>query len=297
MTQDAAALRDAFGRFMTGVTVVTSRTAEGTPIGFTANSFTSVSLDPPLLLVCPGQHLSSYDDFLAAPHFAVSILAEGQEAVANRFASRNPDRFGPQDWRNGDQNMPLIDGRAAGFVCDVFTSVPAGDHTVLMGRVIAFDTSDAPGLGYGSDGYFALGQERRAEAPAPTHTRACVLLDDGAQVYLTKAKDLPTVHVATDASPLHGLTAYLSDHNIQADLGVVYAIYDGDAGGRRIVFRGHVSAPPNGMIAMPIETARAPNSALDALLKRFAQEHKTQAFGLYVGSDQTGDVLRTKDRG
>lgn len=297
MTQDATALRNAFGRFMTGVTVVTSRTAEGTPIGFTANSFTSVSLDPPLLLVCPGQHLSSYDDFLTAPHFGVSILAEGQEAIANRFASKNADRFGPQDWHKGAQDMPLIDGRAAGFVCDVFNRVPAGDHTVLMGRVIAFDACDAPGLGYGSDGYFALGQERRAEAPAPIHTRACVLLDDGVQVYLTETKDLPSVHVAPEASPLHDLTAYLSDHNIQADLGVVYAIYDGEEGRRRIVFRGHVSAPPKGMIAMPIETASAPNPALNALLKRFAQEHKTQAFGLYIGSDRTGDVLRTKDRG
>lgn len=297
MTQDAAALRTAFGRFMTGVTVVTSRRSDGTPIGFTANSFTSISLDPPLLLVCPGQHLSSCEDFQTAPHFAVSILAEGQEAVANRFASSKSDRFGPKDWRNGAAEMPLIDGRAAGFVCDVFNRVPAGDHTVLMGRVIAFDTSDAPGLGYGPDGYFALGQERRAEAPAPNHTRACVLLDDGENVFLTSTGELPTVAVGPEASPLRALEEHLSEQGIAAELGVVYAIYDGDTGGRRIVFRGHVNGLPKGLDAMPIDAAHAPTAALDALLRRFAQEHKTQAFGLYVGSDQIGDVLRTKDRG
>lgn len=297
MTPDAARLRAAFGRFMTGVTVVTSRCANGTPIGFTANSFTSVSLDPPLLLVCPGQHLSSYGDFQKTSHFAVSILAEGQEAIANRFASSKSDRFGPKDWRDGAADMPLIDGRAAGFVCEVFTRVPAGDHTVLMGRVIAYDMCDAPGLGYGPDGYFELSRERRAEAPAPTHTRACVLLDDGARVYLTQANDLPMIPVGTDASPLRALEDYLAGQGIAAELGVVYAIYDGDRGGRRIVFRGHVNAAPEGLVAMPIDAAHAPDPALDALLKRFAQEHKTQAFGLYVGSDQTGDVLRTKDRG
>ena len=296
MTLDAAALRKAFGRFMTGVTVVTSRRSDGMPIGFTANSFTSVSLDPPLLLVCPGQHLSSYEDFQTAGHFAVSILAEGQEAVANRFASSKSDRFEPQDWSDGAANIPLIHGRAAGFVCNVFNRVPAGDHTVLMGRVIAHDMSGAPGLGYGPDGYFELSQERRAEAPAAIQTRACVLLDDGERIYLTEAAELPMIQVGTDASPLRALESHLAKQGITAELGIVYAIYDEDQGGRRIVFRGHVNAPPKGLVAMPIDAAQAPSVPLDTLLKRFAQEHKTQSFGLYVGSDQIGDVLRTIDR-
>lgn len=297
MTMDPADLRAAFGRFMTGVTVVTSRREDGTPVGFTANSFTSVSLDPPLLLVCPGQHLSSYGDFQRVSHFAVSILAEGQEDVAMRFASSKSDRFGQGDWRDGAAHMPLIDGRAAGFVCDVFNRVPAGDHIVLLGRVISFDTSDAPGLGYGPDGFFELSQERRAEAPAATRTRACVLLDDGSRVYLTQAGDLPTVPVGKDASPLKAIEAHLAANGIAAELGIVYALYDEARGGRRIVFRGHIDTTPGGLVAAPIDSASAPDPALNALLRRFSAEHKTQAFGLYVGSDQSGDVLRTKDRG
>ncbi|WP_299624631.1 flavin reductase family protein [uncultured Tateyamaria sp.] len=297
MTHDAQALRVAFGRFMTGVTIVTSRRDDGAPIGFTANSFTSVSLDPPLLLVCPGQHLSSYPDFQTTNHFAVSILAEGQEDVSNRFASSKADRFGPGGWSSGHADMPLIDGRAAGFVCEVFERVPAGDHTVLIGRVVDFDANNAPGLGYGPDGYFALGQERRAEAPAAKHTRACVLLDDGQHIYLTAHGDLPSVQIGPDASPLQGIEAHLATQHIKADLGVVYALYDQDDGGREIVFRGHVATAPAGLTQAPIATATAADPALDALLKRFAQEHKTQAFGLYVGSNRAGDVLRADTRG
>jgi len=92
-TLDPRALRNAFGSFMTGVTVITSRDASGAPVGFTANSFTSVSLDPPLLLVCPGKFLSSYDAFTNCSHFAVNVLAEGQEEVSNTFAGYKGDRF------------------------------------------------------------------------------------------------------------------------------------------------------------------------------------------------------------
>ena len=90
---DPRALRDAFGSFMTGVTVVTALGPDGNPVGFTANSFSSVSLDPPLLLVCPGKFLSSFEVFANCTHFAVNILAEGQEAGANTCASVKCDRF------------------------------------------------------------------------------------------------------------------------------------------------------------------------------------------------------------
>jgi len=85
-------LRRAVGSFITGVTVVTTIDSNLNPVGFTANSFTSVSMDPPLLLVCPGRHLTTYSAFESSEHFAVSVLSEEQEAVSNRFASGSHDR-------------------------------------------------------------------------------------------------------------------------------------------------------------------------------------------------------------
>ena len=87
--------------------MITTRQADGTPRGFTANSFTSVSLDPPLLLVCLAKSARSVDVFSEALHFAVNILAEDQKAVSGLFASRTPDKFQQCDWRPGHAEMPL----------------------------------------------------------------------------------------------------------------------------------------------------------------------------------------------
>ena len=296
---DATSLRAAFSRFLTGVTVVPARTATGEPVGFTASSFTSVSLYPPMVLVCPGNHLSSFDVFRATSRFGISILAEGQEDVSNVFASRRADRFSVCQWEDVAEGVPLITGRAAGFVCDTSSVVTAGDHIVLIGEVVFFDDAAHAGLGYGPDGYFTQSNERRAEAGDAAVTRASVLLDDGHRLYLTKTDDLPTVRVATGNSPLSTLEAELARLQIKADLSVVYAIYDEAGNGRRIVFRGRTKGPQAPLEAHDISELpgmHVGNTALRALLNRFAEEHRTQSFGLYVGDETAGDVLPAHHR-
>jgi len=137
-------LRQAFSSFMTGVTVVTARAPDNTPVGFTANSFTSVSLDPPLLLVCPGRHLSSFGVFDTTEHFAVNVLAHTQEAICTLFAGRNENRFSAVHWRPDDQQSPLIDGCSASFSCRTYQRVDAGDHLVLIGQITGFECSGTP---------------------------------------------------------------------------------------------------------------------------------------------------------
>lgn len=299
MTLDATQLRGAFSRFLTGVTVVTTRDAEGMPVGFTANSFTSVSLDPPMLLVCPGKHLSSFDVFCDPAQFGVSILAEGQEAVANTFASSTLDRFAQCQWDTPEGDTPLITGRAAGFVCDSAQIIEAGDHVVLMGNVVHFDDAGLPGLGYGPDGYFSQSKEREAEAPHRVKVQASVLLEDGPDLLLTADEALPTVMVAKGESPLRALTAGLIDMGIGAQLSVVYAVYEEGPAARRIVFRGRATGPREGLRNIAIaelETASIRDKALQSLLRRFAQEHRTQSFGLYVGDEYSGDVLPSVER-
>ena len=298
IVHDPHALRASFGRFMTGVTVVTASDENGVPVGFTANSFTSVSLNPPLLLVCPGRHLSSFDVFERAEHFAVSILAEGQEAVSNLFASSIGNRFDGCDWTLDLNGCPMITGRAAGFSCSVHNRIPSGDHSVLIGRVEAFDDqgSERPGLGYGPSGYFSLSKERLADAPTTgkQKTRASVLLDDGQNIYLTQDQNLPTVDVAGEQGALDALHAALGHMGIDARLGSVFSIYDEAGDARRIVFRGQVMTPPETLSKHPIATLKdnpVGNKVVATMLNRFASEFENQNFGLYIGSDIEGSVF------
>ncbi|WP_448501307.1 flavin reductase family protein [Sphingomonas sp.] len=132
---DQRTLRDALGCFATGVTVVTTRTVDGTPVGLTANSFTSVSLDPPLLLVCIAKSASSLSAFEQARHFAVNVLHIGQQPVSGRFARRGEDRFAGTDVETWDSGVPILSHSLASFECAHEAAHDAGDHVILIGRV------------------------------------------------------------------------------------------------------------------------------------------------------------------
>jgi len=155
LSQPFARLRSAFGSYVTGVTVVTARSSAGEPVGFTANSFTSVSLDPALLLVCIGKGLSSYEVFSKADNFAVNILGSEQKQLAERFASYKGKRFDGIDWQSSSLNSPLLGGSCAWFDCSVFTRVDAGDHEVLIGNIHNFTDLGENGLGYFRHEYFS----------------------------------------------------------------------------------------------------------------------------------------------
>ena len=136
---DPRALRDAFGAFATGVTVVTGIAGDGTRVGLTANSFSSVSLDPPLLLVCPARTASALPALQASGRYAVNVLALDQQAVAERFTQRGLDRFDGAPWRDW-HGLPVLDGACASFVCDLAAELDGGDHAILVGRVTALRT-------------------------------------------------------------------------------------------------------------------------------------------------------------
>jgi flavin reductase (DIM6/NTAB) family NADH-FMN oxidoreductase RutF len=135
---DHRALRDAFGCFATGITIVTSFDEGGTPVGFTANSFTSVSLDPPLLLVCPGKNASSLPAIRKTGLFGVSVLSSGQRAVAERFAMRGVDRFAEGEWVESESGILLLEGACANFACTLHQDIDAGDHQLLLGQIDSF---------------------------------------------------------------------------------------------------------------------------------------------------------------
>ena len=143
---DPRTLRDALGCFATGVTVVTCRDADGQPFGLTANSFTSVSLDPPLLLVCVHKHAACSGALTAADHFAVNVLQAGQQPASIRFSTRQEDRFGLNDWSPGEFGAPVLTESLGVFECARHAVHDGGDHLILIGKVLkaSFDSTLDP---------------------------------------------------------------------------------------------------------------------------------------------------------
>lgn len=139
---DPRTLRDALGCFATGVTVVTCLDEEGRPFGLTANSFTSVSLEPPLLLVCVHRLAASAAALTAASHFAVNVLQTGQQPASIRFSTRHEDRFGATPWSSGEFGPPVLKDSLGVFECERFAVHDGGDHHILVGRVVkaSFDS-------------------------------------------------------------------------------------------------------------------------------------------------------------
>ena len=128
--------RHACGRFPTGIAIATVNDATGTPHGLTVSSFTSLSLDPPLVLICLGHAVTIIDCFRAARHFGLSILAEDQRSISERFARRGQDRFDGIRWHAGEFGVPLLDGALAAIECAVHERIGAGDHDILIGRML-----------------------------------------------------------------------------------------------------------------------------------------------------------------
>ena len=133
---DARTLRDALGCFGTGITVVTTIDESGQPVGLTANSFTSVSLDPPLLLVCLARTAGSLPAFEAAESFGVNVLHIGQQPISARFARRDEDRFAGTPWESWDAGIPILKNSLASFECARHALYDGGDHVILVGRVL-----------------------------------------------------------------------------------------------------------------------------------------------------------------
>lgn len=132
---DSRTLRNAMGCFATGITVVTTLWADSTPVGLTANSFTSVSLDPPLLLICLAKSSSSLSAFEQSDKFAVNILHIGQQPTSNLFTSKTADRFGQVDWSLGETGVPILTNSLASMECTCQARHDGGDHVIIVGKV------------------------------------------------------------------------------------------------------------------------------------------------------------------
>lgn len=300
---DNRELRAAFGSFMTGVTIVTTIGPDGALRGFTANSFTSVSLEPPLLLICIGKQAASMEVFRKARGFAVNILSEAQKDTSVLFASKRADKFEATAWRAGPFGNPLIEGAAAWFDCARYQVIDAGDHIILMGQVEGFSYSDANPLGYARGHYITLGLEQAAVNAASSASRTVVgailendnrliLLPDAARPNGLTLPEVGRQGPSGSASQLHGL---LQREAMDATLGFLFAVFENPGTHEQcIYYRGEALLHARGRTVLAdfddIPWDRLPDESSRSMLRRYAAERKIGRFKVYSGDHRQGTV-------
>ncbi len=293
-------LRNAFGAFMTGVTVVTTHDSNEQPLGFTANSFTSVSLDPPLILVCLANSSMNYDTLINADGFAVNILAETQIDVSNTFARPVEDRFAAVPWRNGPQGSPILDNVSAWFDCSMHQTVEAGDHVILIGKVEAFESSTLAGLGYARGAYVTPATTAEA-LETNTNLIVSALIERGDEILLVDSESgglgLPEMIVDGQGASAT-LKKLIVSTGLQAQPGFIYSVFDDTTRKRQ-----HISflcqaaeGDPKHGVFKSISNASlddVSDPAVRIMLQRFIAESEIGNYGIYYGDEKKGEVRTT----
>jgi len=161
-TPDAPAMRATLGHFASGIVVVTATGPDG-PLGFTCQSFASLSLDPPLVSFSPARTSSTWPRIRAGGRFCINVLAEDQQRLSDQFARSGTDKYAGVPWRPGPSGAPVLDGVCAWIDCTLWREYDGGDHTIVLGRVAALgaDPSRAPLLFHRGRYHATASAERR----------------------------------------------------------------------------------------------------------------------------------------
>lgn len=295
-------LRKAFGTFVTGVTVLTTIDDDGLPRGMTVNSFTSVSMEPPLLLVCVGKSASSCVAFEQTQAFAVNVLHEGQTAVSNKFASKSPDKFAGITYDSIHTGSPVLTDSLTWFDCSVHNRIDAGDHIILVGQVRAFGTSPVAPLGF-CRGRYASVKDPLPQSWLGSHGMVIGYLIESAGKILLRSDGkggftLPTVKTrkADSCLELEG-----GNHvRVVPEKTFLYSVFDvADSDPGCLVYRASL-ATEHDSIEFPGELQFFPldqlpyeaivSRDLNAVLRRYAREYADERFGIYMDSSEGGRV-------
>lgn len=294
-------LRNAFGSFLTGITVVTTRQKDGMPRGFTANSFTSVSLDPPMLLVCIDKQAEGLNVFLEASGFCVNILADSQVDLSILFASKQPDKFRVSNWTDSPSGYPILEGICAWFDCEQCNQVDAGDHVVLFGRILNYDYNSKFGLGYVRGGYMTPGLEYsagRAYGSGSPVVVGAIIEHEGKILLHDHPKSgevgLPASGLDGQRGSLQRLQSELAGQGIWIVVDSLFAVYENeDQASQSIYYRACASKVEQPDLFRPLDQIpweRISSAPLKSMLSRYLEESRRQRFGIYFGNDQFGTV-------
>lgn len=301
---DAQDLRRAFGAFATGVTIVTTIDGEGQPTGFTANSFSSVSLDPPLVSVSIARSAYGIDHFTGAHSLAINILAENQRDLSNRFASRGIDKFAGVKWSGGLTGAPRLDGVVACFDCELYQQVEAGDHVILISRVVDYSyNTDAP-LGFCRGAYvsFGLSPGMLELIMSDGRLQAGALIEYDGKILLQRDLGGHDVKIPVDArigdsNQPDSLIGRLAAAGIEVSLPFLFSAYSG-LDTRYVYFRGEIQSISNVTQTEQlhfyaydeIPWAQVHCAANESMIKRFFREREVDNFGVYIGDYGSGEV-------
>jgi flavin reductase (DIM6/NTAB) family NADH-FMN oxidoreductase RutF len=305
---DTRDLRNVLGVFATGVTVVTTRDDDDRPRGFTANSFTSVSLDPPLILVCVARNIGAAPAFIDTRHFAVNILSAGQQSVSTAFGTRAGTKFEAVSYTNGGAGSPIIEGVAAWLECETHDTVEQGDHVILVGRVLDYAYSTANPLGYCRGAYvtFGLAQDALNAAQASGPVRVGAIIEHDGTIYLEPDGNgrvgLPSARRLGSADDPGTLVGRLSAAGVRMELSFIYAVFDDSEQGVQYIFYRAEARKPDASLRDrfvafdAIPWPRLPDDAIRTMLRRYVTERQENVFGIYMGDHRSGTVRALSER-
>lgn len=297
---DVRDFRRALGTFLTGVTVVTTLTSSGTPIGFTANSFTSVSLEPPLVLVCIARTASSFAVFEETDRFAISVLSEVQKDVSSTFASRNVDRFTSVSWHPGETGMPIMSEAAAWFDCETHDRIVAGDHLILIGRVRSYSHTASRPLGYCRGAYVSFQLEDDLLTVSHERSRIGAIIECNGALLLSKDNasgrfgliSASRLGAAEDPQSLYGKLARLGN---DVALDFLFSVYDDEKTKTlNVYYRGIVKSTVEvpGTVVFPFDQIpweQLETEEIRIMLRRYVTERIESRFSIYAGNASIGD--------
>lgn len=301
-------LRKLFGTFLTGVTIVTALDETGTPVGFTANSFTSVSLDPPLVLVCVAKSGRSYDALCRAARFGISILSDAQRDVSAAFAGREGKKFEAATTWCRPGGPPLMERALSVMECARESVIEAGDHVIVVGRVLGFAMNEGQPLGYFRSGYSAVTADLAAlERSGGEALLVSGLIDCLGRVLLLQRPGearlaFPSAALRHGEDHRQALPRMLERLGLSAEISALYSVFQDDgAPHTEMVFRGTCeSVPerldlPDGSRLVLAAQADTPwrniaGRSRASVLQRFFRERNDAHFGIYWDTRDGGRI-------
>ena len=300
MKFDNLEYRKTLGKFVTGVTIITTCEKDGTPRGFTANSFTSVSLEPPLILICIGDFNEGLELFKNSEYFAVNILNEEQVDISNLFAQPVKNKFEEIKWSNSKFGVPIIKGALAWLECKNFDQKRSGDHLILIGNVKNFHNEGGYPLAYYNGNYISFNNEtslvNAMEKDSKTIIGA-IIEKNNSILFFDDSKNnilkLPVIGENGEPSNTTKLVNKYSNIGLKMRLDFVYSVYEDKRLDAVCIYyrsKGNETMPKGYKYVKfnDINWEKIKDKALVIMLKRYIEEANQGDFAVYMGNETTG---------